>query len=117
LELRRVNGVSFKPIEFYRAVNIVEEFDSILEGVFPWLESRRANGRKAKLPSPRMWATVSHTRSKMPLNLRVFLVHHNGPLYAVIAKGRLPAELNLEALTRADLPHDWATQQRQLASV
>jgi len=36
-------------------------------------------------------------------------------IVAAIAKSVQPAELNIEALTRADLPHNWATQQRQLA--
>ena len=38
-------------------------------------------------------------------------------IVGAIVNGRQPAELNLEALTRADLPLDWATQRRDLAPV
>jgi len=38
-------------------------------------------------------------------------------IVAAIVRGLQPAELNLEALTRADLPLDWTTQQRELAPV
>jgi site-specific DNA recombinase len=38
-------------------------------------------------------------------------------IVGAIVRGIQPAELNVEALTRGDLPLDWATQQRELASL